>query len=136
MMQRIGIGEFLGCLIDHIEEKTGTRCYDSPEDEASPLYSVELETTEDKQTKTMFLDVFNVNVHCISEKVRPYSSAPVLRLVQELQEAMTDDVALPAPFFLNAQTFNGLRSIKQDASGEGHAVLSYSFQVCYGFRCK
>ena len=136
MMQRIGIGEFLGCLIDHIEQATGTRCYDSPRDKASPLYSVELVSTEDKQTKTMFLDVFNVNVHCVSEEVRPYSNAPVLRLVQALQEALTDDIELPEPFFLNSQTCNGLRSIKEDASGEGHAVLSYSFQVCYAFRCK
>lgn len=136
MNRRMSIGEFLGCLIDHVEAKTGVKCYDFPDNVPSPLYSVEIESTEDAKTKTMYLDVYNVLIHCVSEPVEPYSNAPVLRLEQKLEEAMTEDVALPAPFFLNDQSFAGLRDIKRDESGEGHAVVSYRFEVCYGYLCK
>lgn len=136
MIRRMGIGELLGCLIGHIEEGTGIACYDFPEDRESPLFSVEIETTEDARTKTMFLDVFNVLIHCVSEPVEPFSSAPVLRLVQMAEEAMEREMELPAPFLLNTQDFMGLRRVGRDQSGEGHAVLSYRIEVCYGLICK
>lgn len=136
MIRRMSIGEFLGCLIDHIAEKTGIACYDYPDNVASPLYSVEIETTEDARTKTMCLDVYNVLIHCISEPVEPYSNAPVLRLVQKAEEALTEEVSVPAPFLLNSQDFMGLRTCGRDQSGEGHAVLSYRFEICYGLICK
>ena len=37
-VQRLSLAVFLGCLIDAIEQGTGTKCYDSPENRASPLY--------------------------------------------------------------------------------------------------
>ena len=84
----------------------------------------------------MCLDVFNVLVHCISEPVEPYSNAPVLRLVQKAEEAMEHEIELPAPYLLNTQDCMGLRAVTRDPSGEGHAVLSYRIEVCYGLLCK
>lgn len=137
MLKRLSIAEFLGCLISHIEEATGIPCYDSPDNRESPLYSVQLIRSEPAHTKTMYVDHFEVWVHCISEPVRPqYSNAPVLALVQTLEEAMSDDVALPEPYRMYMQVYNGLQTLKMDESKEGHAVLSYDFHVCYGFRCK
>lgn len=136
MFQRLGIAQFLGCLIDHVGEKTGIRCYDYPDNVSSPLYSAEVTSTEVANTKTMYLDVFNVSIHCISEPVDPYSNAPVLALVQTLQEAMTEGFALPEPFYLYRCDFAGMQALKRDESDEGHAVLSYRFFVCYGLRCK
>lgn len=136
MIRRMSIGEFLGCLIDHITEHTGITCYDFPEDRPSPLFSAEIETTEDARTKTMCLDVFNVLIHCISEPVEPFSTAPVYRLVQQVEEAMESELELPKPFLLNTQDFMGLRVVTRDQSGEGHAILSYRIEVCYGLLCK
>ena len=136
MIRRMSIGEFLGCLIDHITEHTGITCYDFPEDRPSPLFSAEIEATEDARTKTMCLDVFNVLIHCISEPVEPFSTAPVYRLVQQVEEAMESELELPKPFLLNTQDFMGLRVVTRDPSGEGHAILSYRIEVCYGLLCK
>ena len=137
MLKRLSIAELLGCLIGHIEDRTGVPCYDSPDNERSPLYSVQLTRTEPANTKTMYVDVFQVWVHCISEPaVGEYSNAPVLALVQGLEEALSDDLALPSPYRMFRQVYNGLQTLKMDESREGHAVLSFDFHVCYGFRCK
>lgn len=136
MLKRLSIAEFIGCLIDFIEEKTGLRCYDSPDNKESPFYSVQLVSSEPGDTKTMFIDVYQVWIHCIGAPTKPHSTAPVLALVRQLEEAMTDDVELPEPYQMQRQVYGGLRTLKVDESDEGHAVLSFDFHVCYGFRCK
>lgn len=136
MLQRLSMAEFLGCLIEHIEASTGLRCYDDPNNRESPLYSVQLVRSEPADTKTMYVDTYEVWVHCISAPTKPYSNAPVLALVQSLEEAMTEDVALPRGYKLVRQVYGGLQTLKEDESHEGHAVLSFEFHVCYGFRCK
>lgn len=136
MLKRLSIAEFLGCLIRHIEEKTGLPCYDSPLNKPSPLYSVQITKTKPQDTKTMYVDRYDVLIHCISEPTETQSTAPVLELVQKLEEAMTDDVAIPQQFQLLRQVYGGLQTVKVDESNEGHAVLSFSFSICYGFRCK
>lgn len=135
-LTRLSIAEFLGCLIDHVEAATGLRCYDDPENRESPFYSVQFLKSEPANTKTMFVDVYQVWVHCIAAPAKPHSNAPVLALVESLEEAMTSDVRLPDGFQLVAQVYGGLQSLKRDESGEGHAVLTYDFHICYGFRCK
>lgn len=136
MLKRLSIAEFLGCLITHIESKTGIKCYDDPDNEKSPLFSVQLVSTEPANTKTMYIDSYEVWIHCISKPRKPYSNTPVLKLVQTLEEAMTDDLALPAPFQMYRQEYRGLQTLKKDPSNEGHAVLSFRFYICYGLRCK
>lgn len=136
MLQRMGIGEFLGVLIETIGERTGLPCVDSPDGEESPFYSIELTRTEPANTKTSFVDKYSVWIHCVAAPVTPYSNAPVLRLVKTLEEALTRDIPLSEPFRLNNQTYEGVQALKKDESGEGHAVLAYSFEVCYGFKCK
>jgi len=136
MLKRLGIADFIGCLIEHIESRTGLRCYDSPDGVPSPFYSVQLLRSEPANTKTMFVDVYRVWIHCISEPVNPYSNAPVLGLVTALEEAMTEDVEPPDGYKLIRQTYGGLQTLKQDESDEGHAVLSFDFHICYGLRCK
>lgn len=135
-LKRFGIGEFIGALISHIEQNTNLPCYDSPDGKMSPFYSVELVKSEPQNTKTMFVDMYEVWIHCIGEPVKPYSNAQVLELVSTLEEAMTVELTLPAPYELISQDYGGLQTLKRDESGEGHAVLSYVFLVCYGFRCK
>ena len=137
MLQKLSPAIFLGCLIEQLEERTGVKCYDNPENKLSPLYSVEIvPPVESSNTKTMFIDVYRMNIHCIAEPVEPHSNAPVLSMVAKLQEALTDDIVLPDPFYMYMQTEEGLQTLKKDESNEGHAVLSYSFRICYGLRCK
>lgn len=116
--------------------RTGVPCYDYPENKRSPFFSVEITATRPRNTKTMYLDEFSVSVHCIAPPVKPYSNAPVLKLVQSLEEALTSDIALPEPFEMFRQEYGGMQAVKRDETGEGHAVLSFQFWVCYGYRCK
>lgn len=136
MMQRLSIAKFLGCLIDHIEQETGVKCYDDPDGKASPLYSVQLVKAEPANTKTMFVDVFEVWVHCIAAPVKPHSNAPVLNMVDDVERALLKEFDLPEPFSLFNSEYQGVQTLKKDESGEGHAVLSCRFHICYGFRCK
>ena len=135
-MQRLSIAMFLGALIEFIGGRTGTRCVIDPDGEKSPFYAVELVKSEPADTKTCYVDSYEVWVHCISAPTSPYSSAPVLNMVTRLEEAMGGELELPEPFWLFAQDYGGLQTLKRDGTGEGHAVLSFDFRVCYGFRCK
>ena len=58
------------------------------------------------------------------------------KLIEDLQEAMTEDIELPEPFELIMQTDGGVQTIKTDETKEKHAIVSYTFMVCYGFKCK
>lgn len=136
MIQRLSLAVFLGCLIEAIEAGTGTSCYDSPENRDSPLYSVELQSTQPENTKTMYIDAITVWVHCISEPVRPYSNAKVLGMVQRLEQALADGFELPAPFSLYRTTCNGVQTVKKDETDESHAIAEFTFRVCYGLRVK
>lgn len=137
MMQRMSIGEFLGIVIGAVEDRTGIRCVDCPDGEESPFYSVEfVAPSEPANTKTMFVERYRLWFHCIAAPVVPHSNAPVLRLVKTLEEALTRNIELPEPFWLNNQTYEGVQALNKDDSGEGHAVLSYVFEVCYGLICK
>ena len=136
MFKKLSPEIFLGYLIDHIREKTSIACYDSPENKQSPLYSVELTGIEPANTKTMYIDVYNVNIHSITAPIEPHSFSNTLKMVGLLNEALTDDLVLPDPFYVYDQSDNGLQVLKKDESNEGHAVESYSFKVCYGLRCK
>ena len=136
MLQRMSIAEFLGVLNAAVEDRTGYPCHPNPDGKESPFYSVQLIKTEPKNTKTSFVDRYEVWIHCVAAPVVPHSDAPVLDLVQTIEEAMTDDVDLDGSFEMFNQQSNGLQSLKKDESGEGHAVLSFYFDVQYGLRCK
>lgn len=136
MIQRLSLAVFLGCLIEAIEDGTGVKCYDSPENRESPLYSVELQSTQPENTKTMYIDAITVWVHCISEPVRPYSNAKVLGMVQKLEQALMGGFGLPAPFSLYRTTCNGVQTVKKDETDEVHAIAEFTFRVCYGLRVK
>lgn len=136
MIQRMSLAVFLGCLIEAIEAGTGVKCYDSPENRKSPLYSVELQGTKPENTKTMYIDAVTVWVHCISEPVRPYSNAKVLGMVQRLEQALAEGFALPEPFSLYRTECSGVQTLKKDETDEGHAVVEMTFRVCYGLRVK
>lgn len=82
----------------------------------------------------MWRDVFTVWIHAVAEPGE--SSVRIYSLIQELEEALTEDIELPEGFDLIMQTNNGVQTIKTDETNEKHAVLAYEFMICYGFKCK
>lgn len=139
MLSKLSYAEFMGLLIAHIGDKAGAPCVASPVNEPAPFYSPELVRVERADTKTAFIDRFKCDVHCVAEAApegSPYSPVAALEMARALEEAMTEDVGLPKPFLLLSQVCDGLQSVKEDPSREGHAVVSYTFDVCYGYRVK
>lgn len=135
MLRRFSAIDLLAIVQDQVERNTGIRCFDHADDEESPFYAVELAGVEPANTKTCFVDEMTVNVHCIAAPSK--SQVGVLRLVQALEEAMTEEVELPGPFWLASQKEEGMQGKpKEDETGEMHAVVAFSFGVAYGFNCK
>lgn len=133
--QKLSPVTLIAAVQDKIESLTDLRCYDHvPLNEASPLYFAEITRIQPVNSKTMYRDVYSVAIHCIAEESP--SSVGVYNLIENLQSALSEDIALPEPFELVMQTDNGVQTIKTDESGEKHAIVSYDFTVCYGFICK
>lgn len=137
--ERLSPTALIAAIQSKIEGKTGLRCYDYVDlNTPSPFYFAELVRSMPANSKTMFRDVFTVNVHCIAAPPEGdvISSVGVYELIDGLEEALTEDIELPEPFELIMQTNNGIQNIKTDETREKHATLSYDFMVCYGFMCK
>lgn len=127
--------DMIASIQNKIEDKTELRCYDHvPMNAESPFYFAEITRILPSNTKTMFRDNYTVLIHCIAEKSD--SSVGVYNLIQNLQEALSEDVSLPEPYILIMQTDGGVQTIKTDETGEKHAVVTFDFMVCYGFNCK
>lgn len=125
----------IAAVQDKVEILTGLKCYDHvPPNEKSPFYFAELARILPANTKTMFRDNFSVAIHCIAEKNQ--SSVGIYNLIESLQSALSEDIALPEPFELVLQTDNGVQAVKTDETGEKHAIVNFDFMVCYGFKCK
>lgn len=117
-----------------VEPFTGIRCYDDvPLNAKSPFYYAEVVRILPQNTKTMFRDLYTVWIHCIAEGG---SSVGIYDLIEQLQEALSEDIVLPEPFELVMQTDGGVQTVKRDETGEKHAVEKFEFMVCYGFKCK
>lgn len=133
--KKLNLTELIATIQRKIESKTGLRCYDHVDlNTDSPFYFVEVVRLTPANSKTMYRDNIEVYIHCIAEESP--SSVGVYNLIENLQEALSEDIELPGPFELIMQTDNGVQTIKTDETGEKHAVVSYTFMVCYGLICK
>lgn len=135
MFAQLGLVDLISAVQSKVEEKTGLRCFDAvAKDTKPPFYFAEAVSKRPAHTKTMWRDVFTVYIHAIAKA--DASSVEVYELINKLEEAMTEDIELPEPFELLMQTNNGIQIIKTDETNEKHAVVSYEFTVCYGFKVK
>lgn len=135
MFRQMNLTELLKAIKARIEADTSLRCYDvSPENAPAPLVYIEIVSIQPADTKTMFCKDYSVYLHVIAEEQA--SSIPINQYIQDVQEAMTQDITLPEGFELIMQTDNGISVIKTDESGEKHAVLLYTFRICYGYKTK
>lgn len=135
MLRQLNLTDLLAGIKQRIEEGTQLTAYDHvPENEPSPLVFIEMVQSEPADTKTMFCKLYTVYLHVIAEPSP--SSVPVNNYIQAVQEAMTEDIELPSCVHLVWARDDGVQTIKDDETGEKHAVLAYSFKIAYGFKTK
>lgn len=135
MYKRLGLVDLISAIQLKVEDKTGLKCYDAvPSNVPSPFYFAEVVQKKADNTKTMLRDVFTVFIHAVAEPTG--SSEQIYDLIQKLEEALSEEIELPEEFELILQTENGLQALKTDETDEKHAVISYDFTVCYGYKFK
>ena len=135
MLKKLETVQLHKILQKHIEDRTELKCHDTvPDNAASPFYYAELTDKKPDNTKTMWRERFSFAVHAIAAP--DAGSVAIYELIDKLEEAMTDDLVLPDGYWLVLQTANGLQTLKTDETNEKHAILSYDFTVCYGFKTK
>lgn len=133
-LRRLSPVDLVAAVVARVSGGTGVRCVLDPGDERSPLYSVSLTGMRPERSKSLRIDVYELQVHAISAPSR--TSEAALSMVWALQEAMEADVELPRPFCLVRQDDMGLQSVKRDPTGEWHAVVAYEVTVSYGLMVK
>lgn len=135
MIRKISITTLMAKIIDLVEKNTGKRCYDAvPLDADAPFYFLELVSVKPKNAKSMYIDSYNFQLHAIATV--DYSSVKIQQLIQDLEEALTEDIQLEEPYNLIRTIDNGVSVIKTDETGEKHAVIPVSYEISYGFICK
>lgn len=136
MLRQLSITDLICAVQKRIEDCTGMRCYDfTPPDSPSPLYFVEFTGSEPSNSKTTYRTAYNILIHCISDVAD--SSVPILKMIQDVEETMTEDIELPSDFDLIMQTYNGVSALYNETqTNEKHAVMSFRFLVGYGFMTK
>lgn len=135
MKKMMNLTALMAAIQAQIQDGTGLMCYDAvPDNAASPFYRIELAGNKPANTKTMYVQQYDFDIHVIAPVSR--SSVPVHTYIQKLEEALTDDIMIPAPYFLVRQDETGVRPIQDDETGEKHAVVGFSFLICYGFMVK
>lgn len=135
MYKRLGLVDLISAIQLKVEDKTGLKCYDAvPSDAPSPFYFAEVVQKKADNTKTMLRDVFTVFIHAVAEPTG--SSEQIYDLIQKLEETLSEEIELSEEYELILQTENGLQALKTDETDEKHAVISYDFTVCYGYKFK
>jgi hypothetical protein len=135
MLKQLNLIDLVGAVKTRLEGNTQLSTHDvPPTNQPAPLVYIEVVGVEPRDSKTMYLKNYTLWLHVIADEVA--SSVPIYNHITEVQEAMTEDIELPAGFEMVLQSDDGIQTIKTDESGEKHAVLAYSFLVCFGYKQK
>ena len=135
MLQQFSIIELIKQIQKAVLSGTGKKCYDHVEKgQVSPFYYTEIVQSKPANTKAMYVTEYTVNIHVVSESGK--TSVPLFKEIQALEEAMTADIDIPEPYELIYQMYNGIQSVYTEDTNEKHAVLNYTFKVCYGYMMK
>lgn len=134
-MRKIGFAEMAAAILDRLRKETGYPCYDAvPDNAPSPLLFAEVTGKRDSSGKTMFKETFQANIHVIASPGD--ARLELYRMIQDVEEALTEDLELPASITLVLQSETGVNAVQQDETGEWHGILEYEFTVSYGFKVK
>lgn len=135
MLVKLSLIDLYNAIRERLEGNTEYTVYDViPEGKQSPLLYLEVVGKEDISNKMMYRERYEVWVHCIASPSN--SRAEVNKMIVAVEEALTDAIEFPEHFQLLQQYENGTMAINQDETDEWHAVLSFSFDVVYGFKVK
>lgn len=135
MLKQFPITELIKAIQTRVQDGTGKKCFDFVEkDEVSPFYFAEFIQSKPANSKTMFVQDYTVYVHVITEESE--STVPMYKYIEELEEAMTQDIAIPEPYTLVLQKDNGVLSHYREETGEHHAIVSFGFKISYGWKMK
>ena len=94
MYKQLGLVDLIHGIQAKVEEKTGVKCYDAvPRNAPSPFYFAEVIGKRPAHTKTMYRDVYTVWIHAIAQPGD--SSVQIYEMIQQLEEALTEDISLP-----------------------------------------
>ena len=103
-------------------------------DTPSPFLFVEVVGKRDASSKTMFKEIFTVQIHAIATPSD--ARTEIYSMIQSVEESLTESLTLPDGITLVLQTETGVQSLQQDETNEYHAVISYEIMVSYGLKCK
>lgn len=135
MMRKVGFAEIAAAMLQNLRTNTNYACYDAvARDTPSPLLFVEVVGKRDASSKTMYKEVFTVQMHAVATPGN--ARTEIYSMIQTVEEAMTASLILPDGITLVLQTETGVQSLQQDETNEWHAVLSYEIMVSYGLKCK
>lgn len=135
MLKQLGFVDLHKAIAVKVNKSTKLKCYDKvPLNASSPFYFLEIVGKRQENTKTMYCDVFTVWIHAIAKPGK--SSVEIYKLIQKLEESLSEPIDLPNDFDLIRQSENGLQKIQTDETDEKHAIIEYEIKVCYGFKCK
>lgn len=135
MMKQFPITGLIAAIQKRVKDGTGRKCLDHvKKNERSPFYYVEFRQNRPVNSKTMYMMDYTVYIHVITEPID--SSVPVYKYIQELEEALSQDIEIQSPYNLVMQTDDGIISIYKDETNEKHGVVSFTFRISYGFKCK
>ena len=82
----------------------------------------------------MWAEVFSLWIHVIAEEGN--KKIKVYELIEDLEDALTEEIPLPDHVTLIRQEETGVQSLTQDETGEMHAIIEYEIKVSYGFKAK
>ena len=135
MYTQLSLKDLVKAVRARIEAGSGLRCYDVvPADETPPYCYVQVTRTAPADTKTMYCKSYDVWVHVISDETA--SHVPIYTYVEAVQEAMTQEIELPEPFYLVTQIDTGLQTLQTEETGSSHAIIGFSFKISYGYKVK
>ena len=135
MLRKAGFAEIAAAVLQNLRKNTGYACYDAVEkDTPSPFLFVEVVGKRDASSKTMFKEIFTVQIHAIATPSD--ARTEIYSMIQSVEESLTESLTLPDGITLVLQTDTGVQSLQQDETNEYHAVISYEIMVSYGLKCK
>lgn len=134
-IKKLNFKHIIGGIISKLKENSIQAFDIVNSNQTTPFCYIELVNVKAANTKTSNMDVFTVWIHAFADSTN--SSIPVLNLCQEIEEALTEDINIPEPFWLVSQGVTGLNSLYQEnETQEKHAVIELELKVCYGFESK
>lgn len=135
ILRKLSFVEIASGVLQTLRTHTPYDCYDAvPQDAPSPLLFAEVVGKRDASSKTMYKEIFTVQIHAIASPGN--ARTEIYQMINAVEEALTEPISTPEAVTLVLQTETGVQSFQQDETTEWHAVLAYEIMVSYGMKCK